>query len=141
MDNLKNSLTVNAAVDLLFFVKSHKFPEIHTPEFTEFAGLLDALESALYRDGIVKPEVWSVCGFSASISAQQTRTQKLLERMLMVANRLSDDSNWPKDHACAECVPYSDVTVDGFKCARHAIIQAVEKAKGECNGLLHEVQT
>lgn len=34
---------------------------------------------------------------------------------------------WPKDHACAECVPWSDVLKKGFQCARHRALALTRK--------------
>lgn len=50
--------SVNAAVNLLAFTKLNDYPQLFTEKFYEFTGLLNALESALYADGFVKPEVW-----------------------------------------------------------------------------------
>jgi len=30
------------------------------------------------------------------------------------------------DHACAQCVPHSDILIDGFVCARHLAERIME---------------
>jgi hypothetical protein len=32
---------------------------------------------------------------------------------------------WPKDHACAECVPGGEIVVPGFRCAVHLALSIV----------------
>lgn len=50
-----------------------------------------------------------------------------LEMELMDAYRLivSYKDKLLPDHACGECVPYSDMLIDGFICVKHEAIKAI----------------
>lgn len=42
-----------------------------------------------------------------------------------VEREFSHGRGWLPDHACARCVPHSDMILDGFACARHGALDVI----------------
>lgn len=63
----------------------------------------------------------------ADLNAANERIAELTGIAKNVA-RLGDP---PLDHACAECVPHSDIIVDGFQCYYHKAVAIAGGGKGE----------
>lgn len=55
---LRKSETVNAAIKLLMFTKLNEYPAQFTFDFFKLTDLLNDLENALYKDGIVNQDIW-----------------------------------------------------------------------------------
>lgn len=73
--------------------------------------MLGALRRA--RDGVSHVEV--------------ENTLRQLSENVEAHIRRGSFATWPKDHACAECVPYSDVLKKGFQCARHRALSLMKR--------------
>jgi hypothetical protein len=51
-----------------------------------------------------------------------------IEALKMALEALEKHGVAPKDWACKECAPFSDMLKDGFQCKYHAAIAAIKQA-------------
>lgn len=70
-------------------------------------------------------------GVMERAAAERDALRAEVERMRPIveaAKALKLDPNGTRDWACAECWPTSDILVDGFRCAVHALRYALDAA-------------
>jgi hypothetical protein len=62
---------------------------------------------------------------NAAVEQREAKLRGALAALSKCVERFAEGGRWEVDHACAECIPHSDCLTPGFRCGRHAALDAL----------------
>lgn len=80
----------------------------------------NALDHVRHNCGIAGEEV------AEMVDELEQQRDELLAELERAQKWIAHRGNGLPDHACAQCVPHSDILIEGFVCAYHTAIAKVK---------------